>query len=286
MTDTRPALSCPVCSEALLNETDGKQLICANKHSFDRAKQGYFNLLLNQDKKSKSPGDTSEMVKARTEFLKLGHYQPILDRIHQLVRQHLTFSEHVHYCDIACGEGYYTEQVRETLNHQTHCVTTGLDISMPAVKAAARQYSNTTWLVANAFRLPLESTSQQLVSHLFSRPCMSEAERILSAEGLLIEVSSGTTHLVELRKALYGELKDKTESASASGVEQNGNLIKLASEQLEFAFELKQADDIANLIMMTPHAWRASKEAQQGVIMQEQLTLSADVRIDLYRKSV
>ncbi|MFC6671418.1 putative RNA methyltransferase [Marinobacterium aestuariivivens] len=67
-------LLCPVCREPLAQQA--RQLRCAGGHSFDQARQGYWNLLLVQRKRSKDPGDNAPMVQARRDFLDQGHYAP------------------------------------------------------------------------------------------------------------------------------------------------------------------------------------------------------------------
>ena len=57
---------CPLCNLALLKADS--TLRCANNHSFDFAKEGYVNLLPVQQKNSKQPGDSLEMVQARRAF--------------------------------------------------------------------------------------------------------------------------------------------------------------------------------------------------------------------------
>ncbi|MCI2284110.1 hypothetical protein L3081_12860 [Colwellia sp. MSW7] len=70
---------CPLCQQALiLNDNTYR---CINNHSFDRAKQGYVNLLPVQFKHSKAPGDNKDMVNARRAFLDKGFYQPLVDKM-------------------------------------------------------------------------------------------------------------------------------------------------------------------------------------------------------------
>jgi 23S rRNA (guanine745-N1)-methyltransferase len=78
-----PTLICPLCRTPLTLENKSQR--CANGHSFDIAKEGYVNLLLVQQKKSKEPGDNPEMVKARREFLQAGYYQPLCNAASQLI---------------------------------------------------------------------------------------------------------------------------------------------------------------------------------------------------------
>ena len=82
---TTSILLCPVCKESLQANESNKSLSCENNHSFDRARQGYLNLLLAHKKKSKNPGDSQEMVIARQAFLNSNFYQPISDSLNQIV---------------------------------------------------------------------------------------------------------------------------------------------------------------------------------------------------------
>ena len=72
-------LICPKCEQAL-TQTDN-QWQCPDRHSYDTARQGYTNLLLVNQKKSKHPGDDADMVRARTFFLDAGYYQPVSDAV-------------------------------------------------------------------------------------------------------------------------------------------------------------------------------------------------------------
>ena len=46
---------CPICKEKL--EREGKSYRCINNHSFDISKSGHINLLIDNKKHSKMPGD-------------------------------------------------------------------------------------------------------------------------------------------------------------------------------------------------------------------------------------
>ena len=75
-------LICPICSGELHNVDNGVQ--CTHNHRFDRARQGYLNLLPVQHKKSLDPGDNAAMVEARRRFLDAGHYAPLAARLAEL----------------------------------------------------------------------------------------------------------------------------------------------------------------------------------------------------------
>ena len=71
-------IKCPVCNHLLSKE--GNTFKCENNHTFDLAKEGYLNLLLNAKKTS---GDSKEMMAARRDFLAKGYYEKLSDRVNQ-----------------------------------------------------------------------------------------------------------------------------------------------------------------------------------------------------------
>lgn len=102
-------LACPICS-APLNEVDNG-VVCPAGHRFDRARQGYLNLLPVQHKNSRDPGDNLAMVEARRDFLNAGHYAPVARRLAALAAER----KPQRWLDIGCGEGYYTAQIADAL---------------------------------------------------------------------------------------------------------------------------------------------------------------------------
>ncbi|KZX78980.1 hypothetical protein A3715_09150 [Oleiphilus sp. HI0009] len=283
MNDQLPHLKCPVCGKPL--KLMERTLRCEQNHCFDRAKQGYFNLLLNQDKSSKNPGDTIEMVQARQRFLALGHYRAIVDACISQISHHAKSHQvpTITYTDIACGEGYYTQQFHNFLarDMSLECALTGIDISIPAIRTAAKRVKEAAWLVGNAFRLPVSDHSQSLVTHMFSRPCMSEARRIIMNDGLLLDVSAGQNHLIELRKHLYPDVKIKkrVEKTPIS----NEDFELLEDQRVSYTFTLNSKDAILDLITMTPHVWRAQRSEIERTAELRSLSLSCDVYVASYK---
>ena len=70
-------LRCPVCAGAL--EKRAGAYLCPKNHSFDIAKSGYVNLLLNSSQGHH--GDDKLMVRARRDFLDKGYYDRFLPLI-------------------------------------------------------------------------------------------------------------------------------------------------------------------------------------------------------------
>lgn len=139
-------LACPICSEPLNAVDNG--VVCPAGHRFDRARQGYLNLLPVQHKNSRDPGDNQAMVEARRDFLNAGHYAPVAKRLAELAAGYAP----ARWVDIGCGEGYYTAQIAEALPDADGYA---LDISKEAVKRACKRNPALTWLIASMARVPL-----------------------------------------------------------------------------------------------------------------------------------
>ena len=138
---------CPLCQQAL-TLTD-KTYRCVNNHSFDKAKQGYVNLLPVQFKHSKAPGDNKEMVVARRAFLDKQFYQPLVDKMLALYQQYA--KQDLPLLDAGCGEGFYTHQ-HKTNKNQVY----GVDIAKETIKIAAKRYQDCHFSVGTLSKLSFD----------------------------------------------------------------------------------------------------------------------------------
>lgn len=100
-----------------------------------------------QFKRSRDPGDSAEMMQARRAFLDAGHYRPLRDAIAERLRHYAPTD----LLDIGCGEGYYTHAFAAIASRSW-----GLDVSKPAIRAAAKRYPqvNFAWPPASACHFP------------------------------------------------------------------------------------------------------------------------------------
>ena len=138
-------LICPLDNKRLTRKAD--QLSCENGHSFDIARQGYVNLLTVQQKKSKQPGDSKEMIVSRRRFLEAGYYAAISDKLNEIVARLSAGDKPITVLDAGCGEGYYLThclQYLENLHADKDIVCVGMDISKPAIVAAAKRSNENT----------------------------------------------------------------------------------------------------------------------------------------------
>ncbi len=162
------ALACPL--DGLPLQPAGAMWRCASGHSFDVAREGYIHLLPVQNKRSRDPGDSKEMVAARRRFLNAGHYQPIAQAVSRSVLAAGAGRAAVSVLDAGCGEGYYLRQLTSALAPSLQLVLIGLDISKWAVQAAANQHRHATWLVGSNANLPVMDATLDCVLFMFVFP--------------------------------------------------------------------------------------------------------------------
>ena len=276
-------LSCPNCSAPLaLNPDNPKNLRCAAGHSFDAAKQGYWNLLLANKKRSKDPGDNAEMVMARRDFLELGRYQGLSDAISELAAECLSETTDACILDMGCGEGYYTSRLEQHL--QTAGLSfqlAGLDISKHAVKAACRRNKNISWLVASGANMPVADGQLDLLSVAFSRLMPEEFARTLKAGGHLLIAYPGEQHLRQLRELIY---KDVRQSGFAPAELLQDNFTELQTRTVSYDFSLNSQQQISQLLAMTPHGWRIKQDVREELARLDKLTLTLDVKLALFQR--
>ena len=180
---------CPVCKSKLFALPS--QLKCLKGHSFDIAKQGYVNLLLDNTQ-NKRHGDDKLMVRSRRDFLEKGFYKELLDGICHAVKTNI--SENGVIADIGCGEGYYTSAVLNCGNFNVF----GIDISKDALKYAAKSLKNAQFAVASAFSLPFSDKSVDCVLNVFAPIANEEYLRVLKPNGIFVCAVALENHLLSL----------------------------------------------------------------------------------------
>ncbi len=271
-------LACPLDGQPL--SLQERRFVCVSGHSFDVAKQGYLHLLPVQQKRSKSPGDSVEMIEARQRFLSAGFYDRIADRLVETLRQHMQLNDDSCLLDAGCGEGFYLEYLYRVLradNIQSGLV--GLDISKPAIIAAARRNKNITWLVASNKQPPLMPQSVDVIVCMFGFPVFDAFKNILKPGGKLLLVEAGPQHLIELRKIIYAEIKQTC--LPDLSVAQHQGFELLLQDVLSYKTAPLGQTQIADLLLMTPHMFRASQEGRQCATELDQIELTVDVSLRL-----
>ena len=196
-------LLCPLRDCRLPLARAERRLTCPNTHSFDVARSGYINLLQPQDRRSKRPGDTPAAVQSRRRLHDLGVTLPLLDAIADFLAPSPTDI----VLDAGCGDGFYLG----TLAHRYGFSAHGVDISIPAIDAAARRYPDCEWIVANADRfLPYADRSFSLILSITARMNAPEFRRVLRDDGRLLVALPAPDDLIELRSHMGEPSRDRT----------------------------------------------------------------------------
>lgn len=259
-----PELICPVCSALLA--VDEKRAHCPSGHSFDRAKEGYLNLLLANQKGSNDPGDDRESVAARRAFLSSGHY----DFLVEALRPHV--AEGGALLDAGCGEGHF-------LGSLASAPSVGIDISRSAVRLAARSNPGHTWLVANvARRIPVADAACDIILSVMAPRNAAEFHRILRPGGSLVCVIPGPDHLGQLTSLLMDH--DPNQSAKPKALADSLSPHFSPTEEARVSQSIHADQPTINrLITMTPLRWKSRKEALAEAAAIESLEVTTDFRI-------
>jgi len=271
--------SCPVCQGGLT--LLDKTITCAAGHSFDRAKQGYFNLLLANQKGSANPGDDMDMLSSRREFLAAGHFSPLADALGnsllELARN--SESEDFQLLDTGCGEGYYLAGLQQRLQRELPELRVGYagsDISKEAAKLAARLHKGIEWSVASSFNLPVDNRSVDVLLRVFAPGDIEEVARVLKLNGHFLRVVPGAEHLHELKDALYDEVTLHELQPTPEGFSE------LSATEIRFDVELNDNASVQQLLTMTPFLWRGKREAREALQQAKNLKVGAHFVVQLY----
>ena len=271
MTEPISSFNCPVCEAPLTANDTG--LACEANHSFDRAKEGYVNLLLSHQRKSKQAGDSPEMVQDRIAFFANDHYAPLLDAISATVA-----SDAKTILDVGCGTGEVLQHLRAA-RPEARCA--GIDISKPAIKAAARAYKDIDWAIGNLKRkLPIASESINVLINVMSPRHAEEFARILKPDGTLLMVVPATGHLGALRERLLKDPEPPADKTTRAEQDLASHFTLQDKQTIAFPLALDQAG-IGQLIGMTPLTWKSKRDAVNEV---KKLThLKVEARFELLR---
>lgn len=271
------SLICPLDHESLSRTSTG--WCCPQGHSFDVSRQGHVNLLPVQKKRSLDPGDSKAMIAARRRFLEAGHYQGIAEAVSRRVLSHGPAYEALSVLDAGCGEGYYLRALAGVESARRLSLL-GLDISKWAVQAAAGRDRRMQWVVGSNAALPVPDQSLEVVLCMFGFPTRAEFARVLKPGGLLLEVEAGPDHLIELREIIYPTLKSPREpqETPAPGFASEG------IESVRYARSLSSREQILDLLVMTPHLYRASAEGRASAEALTHLDVTVDVQFKSSRR--
>ncbi|RKR30269.1 putative RNA methyltransferase [Arthrobacter oryzae] len=313
-------LLCPVCRDRLRSGDDAtRTLVCGAGHSFDAAKQGYFNFLVG--KGTVFEADTADMVAARFDFLSAGHYQPLASAVAELAAPALARSagKRPTVLDAGTGTGHYLRAVldrakqdrakqdrakqdptaQERAEQQRPeqqggapdgfpreigpAQAIGLDISKFALRRAARMNPEAFNVVGDVWQpLPVADHAADVVTVVFAPRNAPEFARVLRPGGRLVVVTPRPGHLEEIagQAGLLGIEPAKDERLAVS---LGKHFTPAGSRDLDLALSLDPRD-VANLALMGPaghHLDRAALAALEASLP-ARTSVSARFRISVF----
>lgn len=261
-------LICPKCGKNL--NKIGASYICGERHCYDIAKEGYINLMPANKKHSKNPGDNKEMMASRQTMLDLGYYNKLIGYLDKTISK-----KAITLLDVGCGEGYITRQLKKS---RPKAEIIGMDISKSAVALSAKLDKTITYAVASANKLPIKTNSCNAVINAFAPLYEEEVARVLTAEGLLIKVVPAELHLWGLKSALYKEPYKNILKPL------NLKLFKEVSTTKITDTITVTGANIANLIAMTPYAFKTPQQDIDRVTALPTLTTELEFLVTIYKK--
>lgn len=287
-------LICPHCGAALRAADDA--LCCANRHSFDIARQGYVSLL--GGKGRSIPGDTAAMVNARAAFLEAGHFAPVAEEVARTgVRELSRLGERRGdrcVVDIGAGTGYYLGRLAAAMTRAGPATRAdpslpygliAVDVSKHAMRRAARLHPELAAVVGDVRRtIPLTGGSAGLLIDAFAPREPGEIDRVLAPEGSLLVVIPRRDHLAELIDALGLLTIDSGKRERTEG--KLSPALELVDEQhVSYGMRVTR-EDLHNLVSMGPSAWhRAPGDTADRIReLPETCSVTASVTILTYRR--
>ena len=262
---------CPICGAPLTRE--GRTYTCPNRHCYDVAREGYVHLLPANQKHSPNPGDDKAMIAARTAFLDGDYYAPLRETLCTVVSAH--GGQNPKILDVGCGEGYYTQGLAQLPGAQI----AGVDLSKAGLKKAARRVNEGEFAVASVYHLPVADEAVDVVVDCFAPLALEEYRRVLRKGGLFVYVVPAPQHLMEMKAVLYDTPYPNPEER----VEYEGfsyvDILPVTT-----TFTLPDQASIQALFGMTPYAWKTPRAGVERLEQLEQLTVTADFRVHVFRR--
>ncbi|MGY8854030.1 MAG: putative RNA methyltransferase [Pseudomonadales bacterium] len=268
---------CPVCHEAL-NAGAGRTLCCGTGHSFDVAKQGYVNLLLAHQSRSRTPGDSRAMLAARSRLFSSKVYDFFAEAIAERIA-----TEHVpgaQLLDVGCGEGYYLEHYLARVPGLSPNQLWGVDIAKEAAKLAAQRKTGAQLCVAASRALPFFPRSFHQIVSIFSPYDLAEIERVLTPGGMFHLAGPAPDHLQALKQIIYDRVAPH--AANFDPVLGSERWQEITARTVRRTIQLLPPT-ITDLFGMTPYYWSATPAQQQSIQSRSELSETLAFEIRSYR---
>ncbi|MCC6705928.1 MAG: methyltransferase domain-containing protein [Gammaproteobacteria bacterium] len=263
---------CPLDGAPLAADEQGAG--CEHGHRYDRAREGYLNLLPVQHKASRDPGDDKAMVAARRRIADGGHFAPLNEALFAWLREYAARGT-LRVLDAGCGEGHTLASLasRAEQDHRpAQMRLAGYDISKWAVRAAARRTHKVAWAVASNRQPPLPPASVDVLLSLFGFAHWPSFAALLAPGGRLLTVDAEAGHLLELREVIYPEVAIAAETLPPEALARGWRVARTHSVRYPLLLESPAA--LQDLVAMTPHGHRITASGRAALATLTRLTVS------------
>lgn len=241
---------CPVCKQSFETIQDNS-LVCTNGHSFNISKKGTLYFL---GKASKNEYD-KEMLSDRFEIAQAGLFNPLLEAVYKEIPK----KEELSLLDVGSGEGSQLDYLTQ-LGLKGSLI--GFDISKDASALAASHFTSAFWCVADLAQSPFASNQFDTLLNIFSPSNYEEFNRLLKVNGKVIKIVPDKDYLIELRRLLYHDQKEKQSYSNKKTItkfKEHFPTVEVSSIRYSFALTKEQ---FHYLLRMTPLGWGATKESK------------------------
>jgi len=184
---------CPLCRSTMVVKE--RSFECKKGHCFDVSAKGYVNFI----PAHRHTSYDKNLFVSRKRMLESGIYDCIVEE----VKKYADGCGKV-ILDAGCGEGYFARKFL----FDNGCDILAVDIEKDAVKMAAAGGGEICWTVADIANMPFADSSTDVLLNILSPANYAEFGRIIKKEGIIIKVVPGKNHLIELRRAVAGALRN------------------------------------------------------------------------------
>ena len=250
--------------------------LCPKNHSFDIAKSGYVNLLLNSSQGHH--GDDKLMVRARRDFLDKGYYDRFIAAVADAAAEFTPPEATV--LDAGCGEGIYSLAVLRAIEKAgKHGELLGVDISKTALQYASKRSPDFTLCVASCAHLPVEDGSVDEVLNIISPFVPEEFARVLKPGGYLLRAYPLREHLWELKALIYDTPRDNPPTPLTT---EGFTLVE--TREVRDIIHLSCNEDILSLFRMTPYYYKTGAKDQQKAEQAQELSVKLAFGLAIYQR--
>lgn len=268
-------LSCPICHTAM-SITDSA--ICEQGHNFDFSKQGYLNLLVQNN----ATHYDKELFESRRELItESAFFTPLLERLTTIINTYHQ-TKPLTLVDGGCGEGSHVAYLKETLGDKL-AIAFGTDIAKEGILSAAKHYPTVSWLVADLANMPFASQTIDIILNILSPANYKEFDRMLTQEGCVIKIVPQSNYLKELRHYFFADTTKADYSNDDTVALFEGQFPDFTRETINYTTQLN-AQQLSHLLHMTPLTWNLEEDLIQQFITKSDGIITADFEILIGKK--